>query len=359
MTLDDELRLSFYREISEISKDRGISIVQHVESRRLFVRKVRGICEREIYDILAREKFPFIPEIAELVEDGDRLIIIEEYISGESLDEILERGSLSEARVRRLMIQLCDILEPLHAHHPPIVHRDIKPSNLMLSGDQLYLIDFDASRRVEAGQNRDTVLMGTREFAAPEQYGFSQSTPRTDIFSIGVTMNLLLTGNFPAEQSASGSAGSIIARCTQMDPKKRYPNAARLRDALLGRQSSFAPPGFRARKPRFMIPAALWYILIFYVACIMEVNQSDGSPAGPAETAAGRLTVLAVCLIMTLYIGNYRDFLRRFPFRRPRIRDEVTGRLRPGPVLLDLFRVLLGATLICVVPLVINVLIYP
>lgn len=121
-----------------------------------------------------------------------------------------EHGVLSEENAAFVIRSLCDILHKLHGNLPPIIHRDIKPSNIIFSSDGVVkLIDFNAARELRAEQNEDTRLMGTRRFAAPEQYGFGQSDPRTDIYALGITFYYMLTGDYPT--AANMPASTMIS----------------------------------------------------------------------------------------------------------------------------------------------------
>lgn len=240
MTLEEQSRLSYYQKIAEISSHKNVYLVQHVESRRIFVRKEQQIYNRDIYEYLKRCENPHIPKIYECIEDEDRLILIEEYVQGESLASHLEQvGTYSEEEVCHFMITICDVLEQLHQLPQPVIHRDLKPDNIIIQDNgYLKIIDFNTAKQFEKGRDSDTVIIGTREFAAPEQYGFQQSDARTDIYAMGVMMNYLLTKDYPRNQLYS-SAGmqtalitQIIQKCIAFAPDKRYQSVMELRRAL-------------------------------------------------------------------------------------------------------------------------------
>ena len=129
-----------------------------------------------------------------------------------------------------MIIQLCRALWVLHSMGA--VHRDVKPENVILRGADAVLIDFDAARLHKPEQEADTQILGTVGFAAPEQYGLSQSDQRTDIYSLGILMNVMLTGEHPSRALAKGHLGQVVERCTQVNPKKRYQNVLGLMQAL-------------------------------------------------------------------------------------------------------------------------------
>ena len=182
MKVEKELRLSFYKEIASVSEQHGVKLVQHVDTGQVYVKKELKHYDISIFEAIRNGHFPGVPVIKELIESGDRLIVIEDYISGHSVEEILESRLFSVNETIRVISAICDILDPFHSNTPQIVHRDIKASNVIIDNEgKVYLIDFDASKMVIQGRNRDTDLIGTEEYAAPEQYGFGQSDQRTDI----------------------------------------------------------------------------------------------------------------------------------------------------------------------------------
>lgn len=175
-----------------------------------------------VYTQLQSLSHPYLPQIREVTLEGDRTIILEEYIEGATLDRI----SLSQRQLTRLLLELCDVLEFLHGHG--ILHRDIKPSNLMLAADgHLRLIDFDAAREEKPEAEQDTRLLGTRGYAPPEQYGFAQTDARTDIYAMGVTFRQLLG---PLARKRRWK--KLLRRCTALDPKDRYRSAGQVRRAV-------------------------------------------------------------------------------------------------------------------------------
>ncbi|MBQ3048940.1 MAG: protein kinase, partial [Oscillospiraceae bacterium] len=112
------------------------------------------------------------------------------------------------------------------------VHRDIKPENIIICGGNAVLIDFDASRIFKEESETDTQILGTTGFAAPEQYGFSQSDPKADIYSLGILLNVMLTGKHPSKELAKGRMGRIVQRCTMTNPKKRFKSVLHLMEML-------------------------------------------------------------------------------------------------------------------------------
>lgn len=170
------------------------------------------------YRLLQQVSSPHVPRIFAILRDEEDTIVIEEYIQGETLEDMRKKGhvfSLSE--ILNITTQLCQALQAIHACG--VIHRDIKPSNILLDGNRTVLIDFDAARQYHAQQRRDTVYMGTEGYAAPEQYGFAQTDSRSDIYALGVVLRELCGEN------PSHPLWPVICRCTAFDPSNRYASA--------------------------------------------------------------------------------------------------------------------------------------
>ncbi len=173
---------------------------------------------------------PNLPRIMEVGEKDGRTALLEEYVQGDTLGELLNGGPLSVAEAKQITRQLCQALWVLHSMG--VVHRDVKPDNVIIRGNEAVLIDFDASRVYKNEIQEDTQILGTTGFAAPEQYGLSQSDGRTDIYALGVLLNIMLTGEHPSRKLAGGRMGRIVQKCTMVNPNKRYKNILHLMEIL-------------------------------------------------------------------------------------------------------------------------------
>ncbi|MBX5450475.1 serine/threonine-protein kinase [Thermogemmatispora sp.] len=156
-------------------------------------------------DLLRELHHPHIPRLHTYWSEPDYSYLVLEYIDGETLEQYLQRGGGKPLPLRQALtwdLQLCDALAYLHQQEPPVIYRDLKPSNIMLrrQDGHLLLIDFGIARRFRTGQARDTTALGWPGFAAPEQYGKAQTTPRSDLYSLGVLLHSLLSGLDPSEQ---------------------------------------------------------------------------------------------------------------------------------------------------------------
>ena len=171
-----------------------------------------------------------LPEIYDVLEMEDGQIVLEEYIDGLTVAEVMEIDRYRPSGARKVLLGVCDALAALH--EMGIVHRDVKPENVMIDkSGRVVLIDLNASR-IESEASKDTVIMGTVGYASPEQLGITQTDARTDIYAVGVLYNVMLTGQHPSVTIAPGKVGRIVRKCTAINPDERYQTATELWAAL-------------------------------------------------------------------------------------------------------------------------------
>ena len=207
----------------------SVRLIRHrATGERFILRQFTG--NAEVYQKLLSISCPNLPRTLEVAVKGQENLVLEEYIQGDTLGFLLRDALFSPEETRRIAAQLCQALWVLHSM--AAVHRDIKPENVILRGADAVLIDFDAARLHKPEAETDTQVLGTAGFAAPEQYGLSQSDARTDIYSLGILINVMLTGEHPSRKQAVGRLGRVVERCTQVNPKKRYKNVLQLMEAL-------------------------------------------------------------------------------------------------------------------------------
>lgn len=206
-----------------------VSVVRHKKSGTRYVfRRYSG--SGEVYRRLLPVLCPHLPQIMEAAEQDGQTAVLEEYVQGDTLAELLMGARLMEREARQVTMQLCQALHVLHSMGA--VHRDVKPENVILRGSDAVLIDFDAARIYKVASESDTQVLGTTGFAAPEQYGIFQSDERADIFSLGVLLNIMLTGKHPSREMAAGKMGRIVRKCTMTAPEQRYQSARALMEVL-------------------------------------------------------------------------------------------------------------------------------
>ena len=261
--------------------------------------------------------------------------MIEEYISGRTLREILDHGNVfPEADAVEVTVQLCRILQDLHRAQPPILHRDIKPSNIIRTSDgRICLLDMNAARRMSPGKAQDTQLIGTVGYAAPEQYGFGTSSIQTDIYSTGVLLCELVTGHLPKDGIPHGKIGRIVGKCTRIDPADRYKDMAELLAALAALDSRPRPgldlsmtagnsSGFRYMLPGFRSGNPLHYIIggfAYFALLVLSLTYTaEGLPSGGPVLWTERLIYLVCGFGILLFTGNYLDVWRALHITRIR-----------------------------------------
>lgn len=183
---------------------------------------------------------PSLPRIVDIIDNGETIFVVMDYIEGESLDKILlEYGPQPEKLVIAWAKQLCDVLSYLHSQKPPIIYRDMKPANIMLKPEgNIKIIDFGIAREYKEQSLADTTVLGTKGYAPPEQYS-GQTDARSDIFALGMTMHHLLTGIDPRggekyvpvrmwNPELSEGIEIIIDKCVQPAAENRYQNCSDL-----------------------------------------------------------------------------------------------------------------------------------
>ena len=221
------------------------------------------------YRALAQINTSGLPKIYYCAEADGKTYVVEEYINGVNLQDELEQGRVfTEKQVLQIALQLCDVL--LAIHSKGILHRDIKPGNIILQNVSVWLIDFGASKTVNGSKPQDTRILGTPGFAPPEQYGFSTTDTRSDIYALGKTMQALLGEKY------NGKLKGAIGKCTQFDPQKRIASAAELKKLLLQTQGS--------SKKRVAIAVAVLAILTGGYYYINLPQQDTAQPQQPVVT---------------------------------------------------------------------------
>ncbi|HKF37554.1 MAG TPA: serine/threonine-protein kinase, partial [Ktedonobacteraceae bacterium] len=191
---------------------------------------------------------PNLPCIYAQFTEMGRWYLVMDFIEGETLEDYLRKtpgGYLPLAEALAIGVQLSTVLDYLHTRHPPVIFRDLKPANVMRTpAGHLYLIDFGIARHFKPGQPTDTIALGSPGYAAREQYAKlqSQTTPRSDIYSLGATLHQLLTGDDPSlmpfqfarmrSQPVPASLESLIMRMVELDAHKRPASIALVKQEL-------------------------------------------------------------------------------------------------------------------------------
>ncbi|MEC0139276.1 serine/threonine-protein kinase, partial [Paenibacillus macerans] len=200
-------------------------------------------------ELLISLNHPRLPRIVDFIQEGGTgySYIVMDYIEGEHLDRYVKtrEGRMPTETLIRFGLQIAEGLHYLHTHRPPVIHRDVKPSNLLVDGKgQVRFIDFGIARTYSPDKAEDTVQLGTVGFAAPEQYGGSQSDGRADLYSLGAVLLYLGTGckcsawTQEAEECLRGRGHGallpVLERLLQQRPEARYASAEAAGEALRG-----------------------------------------------------------------------------------------------------------------------------
>ena len=380
MTLEEHYQISFYQPVRQLGDEEHIWLTRHTENGKFYVRKELTDYNRAVYERLRQLDSNWFPHIFEIVEEDGKLIVIEEYISGQTLDKYMNQSQmLTMAQTLSVMMDVCQALKLLHEQTPSIIHRDIKPSNIILSVDGIWkVIDFNTARYYDASVQRDTTFLGTLEYAAPEQFGDIQTDVRTDIYALGAMMNYLLTGKNHKKYVYEGTAGKLIEKCTRFDPNLRYqsieefmqdlkrlPEAEKYvaqdehsankleSEGLTGKGESadayredpsyhtvtqhkdkkkkhswtfWLPPGFRTLKLWKMCVGGLVYALALYISITLEVTSNDGSSMTGTALLANRIGCWLLFFVLVLFWFNYGGMHRILPLvRKSQIGWKILG----------------------------------
>jgi len=234
-----------YEPVSDLSRreERPVLLMRRRRDGALFIMK-RGPMEdmeteRQVLARLAPVMPGAAPEPGDcFCQDGEGYLLCS-YLPGETLAQYRERmDGCPPERCGEIGRKLCGLLETLHRQEPPVIHRDIKPENVILLPDGgVGLIDFGIARQYTPGQDTDTRYLGTRATAAPEQYGYAQTDPRTDLYAAGATLLWLATGSYDREglSTLPRWLGRALGKAMDFDPADRWPSAAAMGDALARR----------------------------------------------------------------------------------------------------------------------------
>ncbi len=225
-----------------------------------------------------------LPKHIATFESDTMTVTVREYVEGLPLSRYAKENDLSERKIVQICVRLCDILGYLHHREAPIIHRDIKPQNIIVRPDgSVALIDFDIARIYRSGNETDTMFFGTQAYAPPEQYGFSQTDARTDIYSLGVLLRWLLTGSTKENKNIRvyRPLARIISKCTGFAPKERFADVSQIKKALL--QANPKAQGLRIAAAALCAVLAAG-VLIFagvkiYQAVIYTPFTADAIPA--------------------------------------------------------------------------------
>lgn len=250
-----------------------------------------------------------LPRVLDCWNDGERLNALMEWLPGVTLEDCVREEGPSEELAREVAPQLACAVGLLHGglvEGAPVIHRDLKPSNVMVVGGKrgtaggvprtFVLIDLGIARTWREGAEADTTRLGTRSYAPPEQFGFGQTSVRSDVYALGAVLWFCLTGEDPAPGMDSRQLAErpdvpsdlrrVVAKAMSFDPQARYASAEELARAVEGRTGDghFSPAGPARRE----VPAAAgraWNVALAVTVAVLTV-ASWANVAVPAGSGA-------------------------------------------------------------------------
>ncbi|MBP3234877.1 MAG: protein kinase [Eubacterium sp.] len=225
MDINDYIQ-NTYVLIRYLGNKNNIMLVKSKIDNKNYVLKIVKAYDRGVYDQLKSHPIKNIPQIYEIMENEQALYIVEEYIEGKTLDVFFDvpeyKNNNAEWMISKVIESICIILNDIHSLEPPIIHRDIKPQNIIItSGGDIKLIDFNISREYTGKADKDTVAMGTKGYAAPEQHGFFESDQRSDIYSLGATVKDLIS----ITKLNSNKLNAFVEKAAAYSREDRFQNA--------------------------------------------------------------------------------------------------------------------------------------
>lgn len=328
----------------EIIKQINNSTALALKGTMIYILKKIEIGDMPVYKSLKTVNSPNVAKIYGFTTIGDNFYAVEEHIQGITLKEFVDGNVfISDDTAAKIAIDICNGLRALHEIN--IVHRDITPTNIMIdSTGRAVIIDFGISRFMRADRDADTQILGTHGFAAPEQYGFSQTGARSDIYSLGVLINFILTKSMPNEALAGGRLGMIVKKCIEIDENNRYSSIKSLKNALERRDLkniAFTLPGLNSKNKGIVALAAIYYgfiVLIIIGAIGSAINAFDG--------LCLCMFIIFTFVLPVFIIFNYMGWQKRLkPFRTMNKRSIIAFK-----ILFVVISLIISATFIMIAP---------
>lgn len=261
--------LKVYNENTSLTlKDGTICIVKKID-----------INEVGMYNALSKIDSEFVSKIYGIETIDNELYCVSKYVEGATLESYLRtHGVLDDEVAVKFAKEICTGLSAIHA--VGVVHRDITPNNIIITPQgHAVIIDFGISREYKQGKSLDTQILGTQGFAAPEQFGFSQTDERTDIYSLGVLINYMKTLSLPNREMCTGKLEGVVKKATSIDSRGRYNSALQMLSDLGEREEKplsnkfyLRLPGYRSgnegMKIVFIVLSAYLLLTYIFLFCI-------------------------------------------------------------------------------------------
>ncbi len=305
----------------EIIKDLNETTKLAIQGERIYTLKKMYPQDIQLYKEIKSLSNAHLAKIVDFASIGNDLYAVSLYIQGDTLKSYVARnGGLSDDEVIDIASQLCDGLRALHERG--IIHRDINPNNIIMTDSKTaVIIDYGISRFQKAFQSRDTQILGTQGYAAPEQFGFEQTSDKSDIYSLGVVINYMKTGFLPNEKMCDGYFAPIVKQCTAIDAVNRYADIDELYNVINKIKSnkfkSFLKklPGFKSGKWYFQLPAGIYYTTI--IAMIFgNISNCIEKQKSVLYTLLDTLAMFAVFLAPVLIAFNANNWLDKIQYTK-------------------------------------------
>lgn len=285
-----------------------IYLVQKTGTNQLAVQRHVPKEKLSVYREIQKIPSPHLAKIYDICIQDEDILVTEEFLNGETLEMLLEeKGCLEEEVAISYITEICQGVSKLNEHE--IIHKDLTLANIMLTFDgTIKVFDYDiASLLLE--ENMDRKILGTYGYTSPERFGYEKAGYGIDVYSIGILLNLLLTGAEPKEKlyNGSGRIRRIIEKAVLFDTKKRYQSVERLRADLCEETPSDAKgfekvfrtiPGFRTMTLWKMILAAVGYFLFFsadFLGSIINFYAITGSVGDVVLGQLGMVVLPFLC----------------------------------------------------------------
>ncbi|MBR1629813.1 MAG: serine/threonine protein kinase [Lachnospiraceae bacterium] len=311
-------------------------LIRDRETSQLFVRKQMDQNAWETSKLRRTFSNPHLPIFEFAYRSDEGFFIIERFVAGTTLQDVLdEKKTLPTVDAIRITTDLLDGLSAIHEHG--IVHRDIKPTNIIISDDGVVkLLDFGISRTIDETKTRDTHILGTAGYAAPEQFGFLQTDARTDLFAVGIILNQMLTGELPQDKKPTDKTlSTIVSKATSLSPEERFQTAEQMKKAIRykrirSEQWRKILPGFRSNTRWKIIFSTAVYIICLV---LMAGYFYDAFWMVRIHPIMEMVSATLVFVISPLLAGNLFYWDRHLPIIRdlpqPKILLKVTLHYSP------------------------------
>ncbi len=290
------------------------SIVRNIQSGEIYIKKQLENVNINLAEKLCSIRHRNLAAVIEITNENGVNYSYSEYVPGCSLQSYIDDGKIfSVKEAETIILSVCNGLEILHTNG--IIHRDITASNIILSYDgNVKIIDYGIIRAKRENAECDTHILGTAGYAAPEQFGFFQTDERADVYSVGVLLNVLLTGKFPNEELCKGKFQKIIEKCISMDLANRYANVTEIKEQILCKEIIHSNeegfPGFRSKSIITRTLSVVLYLAVLIAfAGIIYAFYENGGVKKALFSATAQVISIVIPYCMTF---NPFNFLGKF-----------------------------------------------